>query len=400
MEIKNDSVVEAGAKIARAILLDAVKSGVSDIHLEPEYWGIKIRYRIDGVMHDIMEIPPEFQNSLAEHLKEIAGMDRAITQVPQEGKIWLPRKGDNYLFLASCLPVIYGERIVLHLVMHPLLDESLENLGFSEDTGRRITDLMNAREGLFIITGALADGRSTTALNVLKRLQKSGRCCAAIEDSPSYELEEVLQIGSPATLNTDAITRSIEAVKPDVVLIDEVLNFFMLSFLIQLIRAKRLVIAITRSRDAFTALADIETMGFPRDLCTSSLLGVLAQKLVKKICPDCRELMTPDESRNIGSDDERAFFAGGLYHGKGCEACRNTGYRGRTVVTQFLAREGKVESLLREGITMAEIKARCGNDVPDLLASAREKCAGAITTLEEITRILKRPWRDVKYEKE
>jgi type IV pilus assembly protein PilB len=399
MKIKNDSILEAGGKIARAVLYDAIKSGVSDIHLEPEFWGMKMRYRIDGVMHDIMEIPPEFQIPLTEQLKDIAGMDHAITQSPQEGKIWLPREEEQYLFIASSLPVIYGERIVLHLVMHPLLDRPLEDLGFSAPQAQTMAKLLEARQGLFVITGSLGDGRSTTALNLMKKLQAGGRRCAAIEDSPSYEMEEIVQIGGLGALGPDGIARSLEAAAPDVVLLDEVLNLFTLQLLMKLLAEKKLVLTITRSRDAFTAIADIEAMGLPRALCAESLRGVLAQKLVKMICPDCREPVTGEGSHGPDDDGDPILIAAPHYRGRGCDACHGTGYRGRTVITQLID-DGSLQSGLREGLSIKDIRAGLGDAANDLIASAGEKCAGGLTTREEIARVLKVPWREVKYERE
>ena len=381
MSITNQPFQKSAAEIIQAILLDAIKTKASDIHFEPDMFRLRVRYRIDGVMHDILEIPLEFQDSLVRQLKEKAGLEVAFTKIPQEGRFTFTVNGREYQFILSSLVAIYGERIVMHLIMQPLLEVSLQELGFSPETENLLYGLSEKPAGLLLITGSLGDGRSTTALNLLNRLSAKGKRCAACEDAHSYEVKGITHYRDE--LRNDILEEKEHLEDEEVVLFDEVMGFTAMNLAFTHALSGKLVIAVTRSRNAHTVLKDLITMGMTGEAVSSVLLGVLAQKLVKVICPHCRKSYNPHPWELRVFEARREFPAGFFQRGTGCEKCHLTGYSGRTPLEQLIVMDGELKNLVFKG----DVAAMTGKE-PGLLPSGRDLCLRGITTMQEVIRAL------------
>jgi type II secretory ATPase GspE/PulE/Tfp pilus assembly ATPase PilB-like protein len=343
MESPHNSVLLAGRKIARAFLLDAIKNNATDIHLEPDLWGMKVRYRIDGTMRDIMDLPADYQPSVIKSLKEDAHMDMLLKEIPQEGKIRLTAGKEEHLFIASSLPVIYGERMVMHLVRHHFLEQTFQGLGFSPREELEYLGFLSRTSGLIIISGSLGNGRSTTALNLLKKFKESGRNCVSLEQAPTYEVKGITQIPLVMEDLTGRAQESLASLGPEVVLLDEVLNSLALHVMMDLLSEGRLVMAVTRSRNAPAAVMDLLARGMPPAMLSEHLLGALNQRLVRRICPHCSQSFEPEQTEGQPSPPEGPFFLGG-----GCPTCHQTGSLGRVLIAQiFSVNEFFRESLMK-----------------------------------------------------
>ncbi|MDQ7823425.1 MAG: ATPase, T2SS/T4P/T4SS family [Candidatus Eremiobacteraeota bacterium] len=365
-----------------------LKLGASDMHLEPDFFGLRIRYRIDGVMTDILELPGEHSTALVHILKGMAGINPELRERPGEGKISLLVKGSTHRYLVSSMPVIKGERLTIHSVMDHFIERTLTELGFSAGVDHFVTSFLGEERGLFVITGSLGDGRSTTALSLARRQAHIQPSCTAVELSPTYEVPEVRQIKCGSLMEFLRALSELALSPAELVVIDEVTSPPAMQCAARLTESSRKVIVLTRSRNAFTALRDLVDMGITRDYIASSLRGVLAQKLVKTICPHCRAPYNPHPWELRLFESQREFPPGSFSRGEGCEQCRHTGYLGRTPLEHLVIPSGKAglsEALLAE----REVKEGlyCKEKV-SLLSSAGDKCLRGVTTLQEIARVL------------
>jgi len=346
MELSDNAVLAAGKKIARALLLDAIKNDASDLHLEPDLFGMKVRYRVNGSMQDVMDLPPLYQAAVIGSLKKEAHMDMLLTEAPQEGKIRLPAGGEEHLFIASSLPVIYGERMVMHLVKHRHLEQAFRELGFSSSEEATLHMMIDMPMGLIVICGSLGNGRSTTALNMLRKLREKGRDCVSVEQALTYEARGITQIPLSMEDLCGRMQESLSSLNPEVLLLDELLNSLSLQLLISQLAGDRLVLAVTRSKSAPGAIRDLMAMGMPGSLLSTHLIGVLHQKLARLICPHCRQ---PHELETTGEELLEILPEGPFFRGTGCPACRQNGSMGRMLVAQVLTANDSLRKHLAAG---------------------------------------------------
>lgn len=382
MELSQYSFEKSSEKIMRALMLDVVKNGAESIHIEPDVYGIKIRYRVDGVMYDILEIPAEFQDSITVYIKEQSGMNPLSSEAPQEGKLTLP---GGQLFLVSTLPVLYGERFVMHLVRHTLIEMGLTGLGFSPDGSEMIMKILKASGGLFVISGSLGDGRSTTALSILRELARRGMRCVSLENAPTYEIREIRQVRCEGAIELMRMLEEMRSQTCDALLVDEAVSSFAMKSVCSHALEGRLVIAVSRSRNALTMLRDMMNMGIERQQLARILLGILAQKLVRKVCPDCRISYNPHPWELRLFESQKESISGAFSRGTGCERCRNSGYSGRAPIEQLIV----MDEMLRETIVSVKDPGEIdSNVIPDIAESGRRKCLEGLTTLQEVIKVL------------
>jgi len=395
MDLYDHSVLKASENIVSAILLDSIKRGASDIHIEPEFLNLKVRYRVHGVMHDVLEIPSSFASSVIQDVKEKAGMAASSSSLPREGKIRFSLKGESYRFGASLVPVLYGERAVLHRIDYRLLSSELCELGLEDSQSEALSSMLAARKGLLIITGKLGDGRTTTALNMLQREIRSGRSCISFESATSYEIEDLPQHGIS---DSEGILKLFSGDLPDkheIILIDEAISSIIMKRAVEL-SVRRMVVAVTRAPDVSTALFNIIDMGVEPETLQSCLSGIFSQRMVKELCTGCRELYhqeqcfgaSEDTPVDTAPDEAASIISGALYRNRGCELCYGTGYSRQRLLGELCTAGREMRNLIMSArdreLRGGEKKRR--SDVR--LHRYKALCHEGVTTAAEIARIL------------
>ncbi|GEM_PF-2155597 len=398
MDLYNHSVLKASENIVSAILLDGIKRGASDIHIEPEFLDLKVRYRVYGVMHDVLEIPASFASSVIQDVKEKAGMAISSASLPREGKIRFNLRGETYRFSVSLVPVLYGERAVLHRIDYRLLTKELDELGLGTENVVALNNILAGRKGLLIITGKLGDGRTTTALNMLQREIRKGRSCISFESSMSYEIEDLSQHeindsdGFKRLFNDDLLHNQ------EIVLIDEAISSAFMKRAVDL-SAQRMVIAVTRAPDASTALFNIVDMGVEPKLLLSHLAGILSQRMIKELCSNCMEEYqqekctdaSVDVSADISAIEGGCLLSGRLYRNIGCALCYSTGFSGLRPLDDLLTAGEEMRNLIIRGDDRQFRKREKKRQLDECLQNYSSLCHDGVTAFEEIIRILELP---------
>ncbi|MCE5193928.1 MAG: Flp pilus assembly complex ATPase component TadA [Nitrospiraceae bacterium] len=387
----SDSSVEDTpiVKLVTTIISQAIKDRASDVHIEPYAESLRVRFRIDGKLHDIMKPPKHLHAGMLSRIKILSGMDIAEKRIPQDGRF--PMNIDNRQFdlRASTLPTLYGEKMVLRLLEKTsgLPQLKLGDLGFSEDTLRAYEKLISKPYGFVLSTGPTGSGKTTTMYASLRNISASEQNIITIEDPIEYNLPDInqVQINPKAGLTFASGLRSILRQDPDIIMIGEIRDVETASIATHAALTGHLVLSTLHTNESVGAIARLIDMGVEPFLITSSLIGVLGQRLVVKICPYCKESYTTelDILKTIGIKGKTL-----LYRGKGCRECRSTGYLGRDGLYELLSISESIKKLIIEKATASEIKAQA---VKEGFRTMRQegllKVAAGITTLEEVLRV-------------
>jgi len=323
-------------RMLNAILLEAIQQGASDIHFEPLETTLSVRYRIDGVLQARHAPPKEFQAQLLTRIKVMAQLDIAEQRLPQDGRIKLKLGGRQIDFRVSTIPVVYGERIVLRILDRGNILLGLDKMGMREHLLEKFKHLIKMSEGIVLVTGPTGSGKTTTLYSALSELNSIHTNIMTIEDPVEYKLQGMAQIGVNPKINLTFAKglRHILRQDPDVIMIGEIRDRETAEIAIQSALTGHLVLSTLHTNDAPSALTRLVDMEVEPYLLSSSVIGVLAQRLVRKICPKCKAsyLPTPTELKNLSlSKDVKA-----LYRGEGCDACYGTGYKGRMGIYELM----------------------------------------------------------------
>ncbi|MHC9544322.1 MAG: ATPase, T2SS/T4P/T4SS family [Vulcanimicrobiota bacterium] len=398
MDLYDHSVLKASENIVSAILLDSVKRGASDIHIEPEFLNLKVRYRVHGVMHDVLEIPSSFASSVIQDVKEKAGMSVSSAALPREGKIQFNLKGEAYRFSVSLVPVLYGERAVLHRIDYRLLSRELSELGLESSDIGAVNSILAERKGLLIITGKLGDGRTTTALNLLQREIRSGRSCISFESAQSYEIAEMSQHGISNSGGLLKIFNEDLIGEHEMVLIDEAISSIIMKRAVEL-SSRKMVVALTRAPDLSAALFNTIDMGVEPEALLSRLSGIFSQRMVKELCSSCREGYqqeqcpgaSADISVDTAADEAACLISGKIYRNRGCELCYGTGYSGQRLLGDLCTAGEEMRNLIMNSRDRQFRRMEKKRRSDDYLHRYSALCNEGVTTVMEIARILELP---------
>jgi general secretion pathway protein E len=323
-------------KILNMILLEALQQGVSDIHLEPTEKGLVVRYRIDGVLQVRHHPPKEIVQQLLTRIKVIAKLDIAERRLPQDGRIKLKKGGKDVDFRVSTIPVVYGERIVLRILDQTHITLDLNQISMAPSLLKSFRSYIRQNQGIILVTGPTGSGKTTTLYSAISDISSSEVNIMTIEDPVEYKLSSIAQIGvNPKIgLNFAKGLRHILRQDPDVILIGEIRDKETADIAIQASLTGHLVLSTLHTNDAPSAITRLVDMGLEPYLISSSVLAILAQRLVRKICPHCKipYIPTLEELMELNLADERPTF----FRGKGCDLCFHTGYKGREAIYEFL----------------------------------------------------------------
>ena len=379
-------------RIVDQIFLQAVRAGASDVHIEPQHKDMVVRFRIDGLLADIMTPPKALQQALTSRIKILANMDIAERRLPQDGHIHLRIEGREHDLRVSTLPTVLGEKCVVRILDQSSTRVSLTRIGLPDDVLAKWESLVSKPYGMIIVTGPTGSGKTTTLYTSLSRINTPERNVVSVEDPVEYQIPRVnqVQVNVRAGLTFANGLRSILRQDPDVVLIGEVRDRETAEIAIQASMTGHLVLTTLHTNDSAGAVTRLTDMGIERFLITSSLIGVLAQRLVRVICPHCKEAYAPPAAALRRLDLDAAGEQDvKLYRGRGCDFCRGTGYRGRTGAVELITRSDHLRSLILTGASTDEIRSAAQVEgMRTLRQDGIEKVLSGVTTIEELLRVV------------
>jgi type IV pilus assembly protein PilB len=386
-----DAGVEAPIiRLANLIIFQAVRDNASDIHLEPDEHKLGVRYRIDGILHETVSPPKHLQAALISRIKVMANMDIAETRAPQDGGFQINTDGRTIEFRVSSFPTIYGENIVLRILDQSKSVLDLEDLGFSPEILSRYQALLTSPYGIILVTGPTGSGKTTTLYAALNSINSIDKNIITIEDPVEYRLPLIrqTQVNPKAGVTFASGMRSILRQDPDVIMVGEMRDVETAEMAFEAALTGHLVFSTLHTNDAAGALARLLHLGIEPFLVASPTIAVLAQRLVRTICPNCRAPYRPSprllQGFRLEENIEQKF-----YRGKGCKACRNTGFRGRTGIYELIALNEEIRKLILENASTTAIRqaAKRSQNMNSLREDGLAKVLKGITTLEEVDRI-------------
>lgn len=379
-------------KLVNGIFINAIKAGASDIHIEPYENSLRVRYRVDGVMHTTMSLPTKIKNALTSRIKIMSKLDIAERRLPQDGRIKLKLGRNREIdFRVSTLPTLFGEKTVLRILDKSNLQIDLTKLGFEK---KQLDDFMDAIEkpyGMVLVTGPTGSGKTTTLYSALNHLNKPGINIMTAEDPVEYNFMGInqVQVKEEIGLTFASALRSFLRQDPDIIMVGEIRDFETAEIAVKAALTGHLVLSTLHTNDAPSTVSRLLNMGIEPFLVSSSVILILAQRLSRKICSQCKEeeKLSPQALIKIGFSEEEANTIR-CYRGKGCSACNNTGYKGRIALYEVMPISDEIRELILEGASANEIKktaVRLG--MKTLRMSGLSKVKEGITSVEEVLRV-------------
>jgi general secretion pathway protein E len=395
VRMKNEAEIESSDQhIVNAVefmLQHAFDTRASDIHIEPKRDWCLIRFRIDGVLHDIQTIPKIVHAAIVSRIKTMSRLDIAEKRRPQDGRIKTTRAGKEVEMRVSSLPVAFGEKAVLRIFDPDVLMQDLSGLGFYPEEQLIFNEFITRPHGIILVTGPTGSGKTTTLYSAMKSIASRDINITTIEDPIEMVIEEFNQTAVQPKIGIDFANalRHILRQDPDVIMVGEIRDGETAQYAIQAALTGHLVFSTLHTNDASTSISRLVDLGVERFLISSTLIGAMAQRLVRKICPHCvgERSLTSEEATTL-----RLAVPPGkkvkVKEGQGCHECRSTGYLGRCGIFEILPIDDAVKSLIVEGRDAPEIKREAvKNGMRTLRQSALRKLAEGVTTFEEVVRV-------------
>jgi type IV pilus assembly protein PilB len=379
-------------QLVSSIIGDAIRMGASDIHVEPMKAAMRVRYRLDGYLRTIVELPKRVQGPCISRLKIISGLDISESRKPQDGRTRAVLEGREVDLRVSSLPTYFGEKVVLRILDPSAVIVDLDNLGFEATDFENIQQALASSQGMILCTGPTGSGKTSTLYSALLKLNQESDNVVTVEDPIEYQLEGInqVQVNIRAGVTFASALRSILRQDPDVVLIGEIRDLETAEIAVQAAQTGHLVLSTLHTNDALSTVSRLVVMGVPPYLLASSLLCVLAQRLVRRLCVHCRQLGDPDPAAL------RLLRAAGivevpesLYQPKGCERCNYVGYKGRMGIFELLMMTSRVRQMLLDGASEADIERLARSEgMHSLLEDGLRKCSLGLTSLDELLRVI------------
>ena len=375
-------------KLVNVIINEGLKNRASDIHLEPYIDRVRIRYRIDGALHEFFTLPKKVQNALIARLKIMSNLDITQRRIPQDGRFKVKAEGKEIDFRVSVLPTAFGGKIVLRALDKSNLSIGLDKLGFLPGPLAAFKEAIAKPYGMILLTGPTGCGKSTTLYSILNQLNTVDRNIVTIEDPVEYQLEQITQIATKPDIGLTFASglRSVLRQSPDIIMVGEIRDGETADIAIKAALTGELVLSTLHTNDAASAITRLIDMGVEPFLIASSVILIAAQRLCREVCQNCKEpYEVPQEVLNKAG--LKAAKGSKFYHGKGCARCNQTGYRGRMGTLETLAIDDTIRELIIKGASSTEIKnyARA-HGMKTLRENGLEKFVQGKTTLEEILR--------------
>lgn len=387
----NQHLVETApvVRVVNSLIERAIAEGASDIHLEPGEDNLRIRMRLDGVLHDLHSPPQQSQASIISRIKIMANLDIAERRLPQDGNIdWKGKKGSSLRI--STLPTVFGEKIVVRILEKDKIVLPLQDLGFSADSFSSFLRLLLNQHGLLLVTGPTGSGKTTSLYSALNYLNRPGVNITTVEDPVEFRLPGINQVQVNARIKRTfaGSLRSILRQDPDIIMVGEIRDLETARITTQAAMTGHLVLSTLHTNNASGAITRLVDMGLEDYLVSASLVGVIAQRLVRTICPEC------STEYKLGQEEKlffKRFFKkeapAVLYRGLRCRHCNNTGYRGRTSILEILVLNQELQELIMAGVTTERLQQKAVEFGMRTLVDDGLRCVEAgVTTVNEIVR--------------
>lgn len=377
-------------RLVNSILFQAVQQRASDIHLEPFEREMVVRYRIDGILYNVLSPPKRFQSSLTSRIKIMAGMNIAEKRLPQDGRIALRVAGREIDIRVSDVPIAHGERLVLRLLDKTTVLLNLEDIGLSPSAISTISKVIQMSHGIILVTGPTGSGKTTTLYAALNKINSPDRNIITIEDPIEYQLKGVgqIQINPKIDLTFANGLRSILRQDPDIIMVGEIRDSETAEIAIHASLTGHLVFSTLHTNDSAGAITRLLDMGIEPFLVSSSVIAIVAQRLIRLICPNCRQAYRPtgEELTKLGLSPQSV--KGEFFRGKGCSHCMNTGYRGRSGIYEILSIDDDIRNLILSKVDSSSIKSRAvAKGMILLRENGAMKVVEGVTTTEEVLRV-------------
>ncbi|HEY8943906.1 MAG TPA: type IV-A pilus assembly ATPase PilB [Polyangiaceae bacterium] len=392
VELERASADAPVVRLVNVLLLNAIRKGASDIHCEPYEKRFRVRYRIDGVLHEEMAPPLKLKNALVSRLKIMSQLDIAERRLPQDGRIKLKLgKGREMDFRVSVLPTMWGEKVVLRLLDKSNLQLDMAKLGFDPEPLKDFKWAINQPWGMVLVTGPTGSGKTTTLYSGLSELNKPGTNISTAEDPVEYNLPGInqVQMHDDIGLNFAMALRSFLRQDPDVIMVGEVRDFETAEIAVKAALTGHLVLSTLHTNDAPATISRLLNMGVEPFLITASVNLVLAQRLARRVCNDCKAEtdIDPQILVDLGCTDEQIETAK-VFRGRGCATCNNTGYKGRVALYEVMRFHDELKEMVLQGASAAELKvAAIKRGLVTLRMAGIRKVLEGVTTPEEILRV-------------
>lgn len=378
-------------KLVNVIIGEAVKKRASDIHVEPLENKFRVRYRIDGVLHNVPAPPKRLQGSILSRIKIMAGMDIAEKRLPQDGRIKIALDKKELDLRVSSLPGIHGESIVMRILDKSSFLVGLEDLGFLPEERKEFEKLISMPNGMILVTGPTGSGKTTTLYTTLSHINQKERKIITIEDPVEYQLDGInqVQVKPQIGLTFAGGLRSMLRQAPDIIMVGEIRDLETAQIAIQSALTGHLIFSTLHTNDAVSAIARLVDMGIKNYLVVSTVQGILAQRLVRTLCSSCREAYKPTEGEirilSLTPEEESGLE---LYRSKGCPSCGDTGFKGRVGIYELFIMTDEIREMILDNASNSEVlkKAR-QTGMKTLKEDGIEKVKRGYTTVQEVMRV-------------
>jgi general secretion pathway protein E len=379
-------------RLVSLVITNALEMRASDIHFEPFENRLIVRYRIDGVLHEVESPPRRLSAAVISRIKIMANLDIAERRLPQDGRIRLRIHGKEIDLRVSTVPTMHGESVVMRILDKGGVALDFKRLGFEDDTLKGFLDVLMEPHGILLVTGPTGSGKTTTLYTALDRLNKPDVKILTVEDPVEYQMPGInqIQVKPQIELTFANALRSIVRQDPDVIMIGEIRDLETAQIAVQSALTGHLVLSTVHTNDAASTVNRLLDMGVEDYLLTSTVIGILAQRLVRTLCPSCKESYTalPEVVDELGL---RKFTAGGdviLYHAKGCKECAKTGFLGRVSIMEMLPMSDHLRTHVMRHATSAELRQEAIREgMVTMYEDGMRKALNGVTTFEEVLRV-------------
>jgi type II secretory ATPase GspE/PulE/Tfp pilus assembly ATPase PilB-like protein len=385
-----DEYSQPVVRLVDALLNDAVKRGASDIHFEPEQGFLRIRYRIDGVLRQIRSLHKNYWAAMVVRLKVMSGMNIAETRAPQDGRISLMLSGHQVDFRVSSQPTTHGENIVLRILDRDKGIVPLEELGLHAEDLKTVKLMLARPEGIILVTGPTGSGKTTTLYSILNYINTEGVNIMTLEDPVEYPMAMIRQTSVNEVVKLDFASgiRSMMRQDPDVILVGEIRDQETAEMAFRAAMTGHQVYSTLHTTSSIGAIPRLMDLGVLPDIMAGNIIGVVAQRLMRKLCPHCKSPYTPDPATRrllgVDADDERP-----VYQAVGCARCDNVGYKGRVAIMELFKLDSEIDELIARRATGREIRAAASaKGFRSLAEDAVSRVLLGQTSLEEISRVV------------
>ncbi|MBV9467789.1 MAG: Flp pilus assembly complex ATPase component TadA, partial [Abitibacteriaceae bacterium] len=379
-------------RIVNTVLMYAIKDGASDIHIEPQRKQVRIRYRIDGVLHEQMKVPQHILAPMVSRIKIMSSMNIAERRIPQDGRIHISMQGKDFDLRVSTLPTAFGEKVVMRILDKASVLIGLDNLGLYPETQAGVLEICHQPNGMFFVCGPTGSGKTTTLYSVMNVINSVEKNLMTVEDPVEYQLPGLSQVhvNRKAGLSFATALRAFLRQDPDIIMVGETRDLETAEIAVQAALTGHFVLSTIHTNDAPSTATRLSDMGVEPFLISASLVGALAQRLARRICSNCKEEYVPSrEQLLLFGHDPRQHPDAKFYRGRGCDKCRQTGFKGRMGIFELMRITEEIAEMIVRRAPLAELKeAARASGMHTLQEDGFRKVLDGMTTVEEVRRVV------------